>query len=95
MDFRTIRSSGDDDQKDIRADLTNEAKARAKMEAMKARARASEEGIVVKHQLGETMLDMMEDYFPEEVASRRREDIAKGFVAGLAVGLASRLFWKR
>lgn len=96
MDFRMIRNSGDDDDStDFRNDIRNEAKTRARMEAMKARARASEEGEVVKHHLGETMLDLFEEYFPEETAARRRKDMAKAFVVGVAVGLGSHLFWKR
>lgn len=90
MDFRTIRSSLDESKNDLRADLGNEAKARARMEAMKARARASEEGTVVKHHLGETMLDLMDEYFPEETAARRRKDMAKALVVGLVAGLAGR-----
>ena len=88
-------SSSDDDASDFRNEIQKEATARARLEAMKARARASEEGEVVKQRLGETMFDLMEEYFPEESASRRRQDMAKAFVAGLAVGLAARLFWKR
>lgn len=97
MDFRMIRSSGDDDDDsmDFRNDIRNEAKTRARMEAMKARARASEEGEVVKHHLGETMLDLFEEYFPEETAARRRKDMAKAFVVGVAVGLGSHLLWNR
>lgn len=94
MDFRMSRSSTEDGKRDVASEFRNEAKARARMEAMKARARASEEGNVVKQHLGETMLDLLEDYFPEETAARRRENMAKAFVAGLAVGLASRLVWK-
>lgn len=93
MDLRTIRGARGEGG-DIRNELRNEAAARARMEAVKARARASEEGTVVKHRLGETMLDLMEDYFPQETAARRRKDMAQAFAAGVAVGLAATYVWK-
>lgn len=90
-----IRGSQDDDESDFRNEIRNEATDRARLEALKARARASEEGELVKQRLGETMFDLMEEYFPEESASRRRQHMAKAFVAGIAVGLAGRFLWKR
>lgn len=97
MDFHMIRSSQDDsdDRSDLRSELRNEATDRARLEALKARARASEEGEVVKQRLGETMFDLMEEYFPEETANRRRQHMAKAFFAGVVIGLGARYLWNR
>lgn len=99
MDFSMIRGAQENDESsvgnDLRSELRNEATDRARLEALKARARASEEGEVVKQRLGETMFDLMEEYFPEETASRRRQHMAKAFFAGVVVGLGARYLWNR
>lgn len=69
----------------VDADRTTDA-LRARYEALRARAADSEEAAAARHQLAERTLDLTEEYFPEEVASRRRRVAAAGFAAGLAVG---------
>ena len=53
---------------------------------LRARAAESEEAAAARHQLAERTLDMTEEYFPAEVAARRRRVATAGFAAGLVVG---------
>jgi len=39
--------------------------------------------------LGDRVLDAVEERFPERTKARRRSDVAKAFVAGAALGLLS------
>lgn len=59
---------------------------RARYEALRTRAAESDEAAAARHQLAERTLDLTEEYFPAEVASRRRRIAAAGFAAGLVVG---------
>lgn len=59
---------------------------RARYETLRTRAAESDEAAAARHQLAERTLDLTEEYFPEEVASRRRRAAAMGFAAGLVVG---------
>ncbi len=69
----------------VDADLTTE-QLRARFAALRARAAESEEAAAARHQLAERTLDLTEEYFPAEVAARRRRVAAAGFAAGVAVG---------
>jgi|AntRauTorcE11898_2_1112593.scaffolds.fasta_scaffold05265_2 hypothetical protein len=59
---------------------------RTRYEALRTRAAESDEAAAARHQLAERTLDLTEEYFPEEVASRRRRAAAMGFAAGMVVG---------
>ena len=56
----------------------------------KARSRADEGGQVVRSELGDRMFDLLTEYFPEEYAARRREELVRAFSAGIAVGVLGR-----
>lgn len=62
------------------------AQLRRRYDALRTRAAESEEAAAARHQLAERTLDLTEEYFPEEVAARRRKAAAAGFAAGLVVG---------
>ncbi|QKY21299.1 hypothetical protein B4589_013295 [Halolamina sp. CBA1230] len=62
---------------------------RRRYEALRARAAESEEAAAARHQLAERTLDLTEEYFPAEVAARRRKVAAAGFAAGVVVGAAA------
>lgn len=49
-----------------------------------------------KRELGRTVLEATDEYFPEEVQKRRRRDLARGFLVGAAVGVLLRdaLRWR-
>ncbi|MFC6787338.1 hypothetical protein [Halobaculum halobium] len=55
-----------------------------------ARSRAGERGALVRHEVGDRMFDLMTDYFPEEYAARRREELIRTFGVGVAVGFLGR-----
>ncbi|MFC7069825.1 hypothetical protein [Halobaculum lipolyticum] len=55
-----------------------------------ARSRAGERGELVRHEVGARMFDLMEEYFPEEHAERRRQELVRAFGAGIAVGFLGR-----
>lgn len=76
----------------VDADIAAE-QLRARYAALRARAAESEEAAVARHQIAERTLDLTEEYFPAEVAARRRRVAAAGFAAGLVVGgaIGSRL----
>lgn len=86
MDIRNIRSSSDDGMTDDQEMIRVEGTARERFEAMKRRALESEETAAVRKHLGDRMLDLTEEYFPEEVAARRRKTAATAFGAGVVVG---------
>ena len=69
----------------VDADVATE-QLRARFAALRARAAESEEAAAARHQLAERTLDLTEEYFPAEVAARRRRVAAAGFAAGVAVG---------
>lgn len=69
----------------VDSELTTDA-LRARYAALRARAADSEEAAAARHQLAERTLDLTEEYFPAEVAARRRRVAAAGFAAGLVVG---------
>lgn len=62
------------------------AGARARFAELRQRAMESEESAEMRHRLGERMVDLTEEYFPEEVSARRRRIAAAAFAAGVAVG---------
>jgi len=78
MDLK-IRSPRSDDYSEYAEKVRSEA-----------RERAGERGQLVRHEVGERMFDLMADYFPEEYAARRRNELARAFGAGLAVGFLGR-----
>lgn len=80
---RTARSSVDTSEIEL------PASARARFAELRQRAMESEESAEVKRRLGERMVDLTEEYFPEEVAARRRRSAAAAFLAGVAVGAVS------
>lgn len=87
MDISNIRRSGAERSTDDReAAVPVEGTASARFDAMKRRALESEEGAVVREQLGERMVDLTEEYFPAEVAARRRKIAGIAFGAGVVVG---------
>lgn len=53
----------------------------------RARTEAKRTADNARVELGKLLLDATEEYFPEQVQARRRQDMAQGFVAGLVVGL--------
>ncbi|MHC3438499.1 hypothetical protein ACYJ1Y_10450 [Natrialbaceae archaeon A-gly3] len=55
-----------------------------------AREQAERQTESAKQELGRTVLDAADEYFPEEVRRRRRRDMARGFLVGLAVGVILR-----
>ena len=63
---------------------------RVREETARARAEAGERGDEMRSQVGDRLLDVMAENFPEEYAARRRSILMKGFVAGVAVGLLGR-----
>lgn len=63
---------------------------RVREETARARAEASERGDEMRSQVGDRLLDVMAENFPEEYASRRRAALMQGFGAGVAVGLLGR-----
>ena len=63
---------------------------RVREETAKARAQAGERGEEVRSQVGDRLLDVMAENFPEEYAARRRAAILQGFGAGVAIGLIGR-----
>jgi len=69
----------------VDAELATE-QLRARYAALRARAADSEEAAAARHQLAERTLDLTEEYFPAEVAARRRRVATAGFAAGLVVG---------
>lgn len=86
MDISTIRGSGDDRTADKPAAIPVDGTASARFEAMKRRALESEESAAVREHLGERMVDLTEEYFPAEVAARRRKIASIAFGAGVVVG---------
>lgn len=95
MDIRNIRDSSDGgmiDQEDV---MRAEGTAKDRFEAMKRRAMESEEGAVVRKRVGERMVDLTEEYFPEEVAARRRKIAGAAFGAGVIVGAAAGAYMRR
>lgn len=48
-----------------------------------------------RDQLGERIVDLSEEYFPEAVARRRRRQMAVAFTAGVGAGVAARHFLGR
>lgn len=50
--------------------------------------RAGKQAESAKHEVGEIVIDATGEYFPEEVKARRRRDMARGFAAGLGLGIA-------
>lgn len=87
MDISTLRRAGADRSTDDREDtIPVEGTASARFEAMKRRALESEESAVVREHLGERMVDLTEEYFPAEVAERRRKTAGLAFGTGLIVG---------
>lgn len=93
MDISKIRRSGTDrSTEDREAAIPVEGTASARFDAMKRRALESEESAVVREHLGERMVDLTEEYFPAEVAERRRKIAGIAFGAGVVVGaVGSRL----
>jgi hypothetical protein len=59
---------------------------RRRYAALRTRAAESEEAAAARHQLAERTLDLTEEYFPAEVAARRRKVAVAGFAAGFVVG---------
>ena len=55
-----------------------------------ARTRAGEGGQIVRSEVGDRMFDLMTEYFPEEYAARRREEMLRAFGVGVAVGFLGR-----
>lgn len=55
-----------------------------------AKKEAERKKATAKHELGRAVLDVTDEYFPEEVRDRRRRDMARGFLAGAAIGLLLR-----
>jgi hypothetical protein len=87
MDISTIRRSGADrSTEDRAAAIPAEGTASARFDAMTRRALESEESAVVRERLGERMVDLTEEYFPAEVAERRRKIAGVAFGAGVIVG---------
>ena len=86
MERDTIRRYATDRTGDIDA-------LRTRYEMLRTKAAESEEAAAARHQIAERTLDLTEEYFPAEVAARRRKAAAAGFAAGLVVGgaIGSRL----
>ncbi|ESP87673.1 hypothetical protein [Candidatus Halobonum tyrrellensis] len=63
---------------------------RVREETTKAREEAGERGDEMRSQVGDRLLDVMAENFPEEYESRRRAAMLKGFGVGVAVGLLGR-----
>lgn len=53
----------------------------------RARREAERRTSALKHRVGRTAFDVLEEQFPEEARARRRKDGAALFVAGVAIGL--------
>ena len=50
---------------------------------------------VARGEVGARLIDLTEEYFPEEVARRRRRGMAMAFAAGVGAGAAARHFVRR
>ena len=50
---------------------------------------------MLREEMGDRLFDLLEENFPEEYAARRRQDGARAFVAGVAVGLIGRELLRR
>jgi len=92
MDISNIRGSGDSGMIDEEDVIRVEGGAKERFEALKRRAIESEEGAVVRKRVGERMVDLTEEYFPEEVAARRRKIAGAAFGAGVVVGAVGGAF---
>lgn len=92
MDLKNIRSG---ERQMNGSEIRDEAEERVRSEAKKARHEAETQGEVLRHRLGESMLDLMEDYFPEEVEARRRENLLRGFAVGVVTGILGRELLRR
>lgn len=87
MDISTIRRTGADESSDDQdAPVSMDGTPSARFEEMKRRALESEESAVVRERLGERMIGLTEEYFPAEVAARRRKTAGIAFGAGVVVG---------
>lgn len=53
----------------------------------RARREAERQAVTAKHELGDVVLEVTDQYFPEAVRTRRRRDMARGFAVGVGVGV--------
>lgn len=95
MDISNIRGSSDDEMTDEHDVIRADGSARDRFEAMKRRALESDESAVVRARLGKRMIDLTEEYFPEEVAARRRKITGAAFGAGVLVGAVGSALLRR
>ncbi|MFB6183384.1 MAG: hypothetical protein ABEI96_02410 [Haloarculaceae archaeon] len=75
---------------DVKRELTETVRQEAQRRARKGRAELEHRADEGRQELGQHLLGLTEEYFPEAVRQRRRRDVAGGFVAGAAVGFAVR-----
>lgn len=54
------------------------------------RSEAAEQADTARQELGEVVLDVTDDIFPEAAMKRRRRDFVGGFVLGVATGFLVR-----
>lgn len=54
------------------------------------REEAERQTATAKRGLGRALLEATDEYFPKEVRKRRRQDMARGFLVGVAVGIVLR-----
>lgn len=53
-----------------------------------AKQRAEKQAETARHEVGGIVLDATYEYFAKEMRARRRRDVARGFVAGVGLGVA-------
>lgn len=51
---------------------------------------AERQTATAKREIGRAMLDATNEYFPEQAKKQRRQDMARGFLVGAAVGVLVR-----
>ena len=47
---------------------------------------AEKQAVTARRELGDIVIDVTDEYFPEAVRKRRRRDVASGAIAGVIVG---------
>lgn len=67
----------------VNSETSTNARERARERARTSAERQAEQA---RSQIGSFALDMVEEYFPEEAKSRRRQGARRAFVLGMALG---------